>query len=51
MEVLAWGVHGEDTVTNEEHKVQEGPELDCPEVVCALGVFSRSESEVEAQLD
>ena len=51
VEVLDWGVHGENTVPDEEHKVQEGPELDCPAVACALGVFAGPEAEVEAQLD
>ena len=51
VEVLDWGVHGENTVPDEEHKVQEGPELDCPAVAGALRVFTGLEAEVESNGD
>ena len=38
-------------VPHEEDKVHEGPELDCYLVAGALGVFTQSEAEVEAQGD
>ena len=41
----------EDTDPNEEHEVQEGPEMDCLSVAYALGVFEGPEVEVEAQFD
>ena len=40
MEVIDWGVHGEETVPDEEHEVQEGGGLDYPVVACTLGVFT-----------
>ena len=51
VEVLDYGVQGEDTDPDEEQELQEGPELDCPAVAFALGVFTGHEAEVEAQLD
>ena len=36
---------------HEEDKVNEGPELDCSQVVHALGVFTLLDAEVEAQGD
>ena len=51
MEVLDWVVHGEETVPDKEHEVQEGPELDCLAVYCAIGAFAGPEAEVESQLD
>ena len=50
VEFLKWGVHGDETLPDEEHKYQEGPELDCPAVACALGVFVEPEVEVESKL-
>ena len=46
VEVLDWGVPGEETVPDEEPEFQEGPELDYRAVACALGVFSGLDSEV-----
>ena len=46
-----WGVGWEESIPNEEDKFQEGPELDWLAVAGALGVFTRSEAEVDAQLD
>ena len=40
LEVLNWGVGWEELLPDEEHKFQEGPELDCPTVACALGVLT-----------
>ena len=51
MKVLDWGVSGEEMVPNKECEFQEEPELDCPAVARALGVFAVPEAEVEAQLD
>ena len=50
VEVLNWGVHREVNLPDEEHRVQEGPEIDCPEMYRALGVFAGYEAEVESQL-
>ena len=44
-------IPGEETVPDKEQESQEGAELDCPSVVCALGIFAGPEAEVEAQLD
>ena len=44
MEVLNWGVHGDETVPDEEHEIQEGPEIDCLTVVYAIGVFAVPEA-------
>ena len=49
--VLDWGVGGEEMVPDEEHKFQEGPELDCPVVARALGLFAGPEVEVESHLE
>ena len=38
-------------VPNKEHNFQENPELGCPAVARALGVFAGPEAELEAQLD
>ena len=51
VEVLDQGTHGEENVPGEEQKFQEGTKLDCPAVICALGVFSGPDAEVEFQLD
>ena len=50
LNVLDQGVGGDEVVPDEEHKFQEGPELDCPEVACALGISAGPEAEVEGQL-
>ena len=41
MEMSDWGVGWEESIPNEEDKVQEGPELDCLAVTGALDVFTR----------
>ena len=51
LELLDGGVGWEESVPQEEDKVHEGPELDCSLVAGALGVFTQSEAEVEAQGD
>ena len=50
-EMLGTSVPGEKEVPDEEHKVHEGPELDCPAVVGALCVFAGPEAEVEVNGD
>ena len=50
LEVLNQGVGWEELVPDEEHELQEGPELDCPAVARVLGVITGSEAEVEAYL-
>ena len=40
VEVLNWGIHREETVPDKEHEFQEGPELECTAVACALGAFA-----------
>ena len=47
-EMLSGNVPGEEKVPNKEHKVHEGPGLDCPAVAGALRVFTGLEAEVEA---
>ena len=49
--MLNWGIYGEEGVPDKEHEFQEGPELDCPDMACALGVFTVLTSEVEPQSD
>ena len=51
LKVLGWGVGGDEMAPDEEHKIQEGPELGCPVVVDTIGVFTALETEVEAPLD
>ena len=51
LELPDGGVGWEELVPHEEDKAHEGPELDCSPVAGALGVFVRSEAEVEAQGD
>ena len=51
LKLIAWGVCREEIVPNEETKSQEGLELECPAIACALGVFSGPKAEVEPQLD
>ena len=52
LEVLDGGVGWEESIVpHEEDEVHEGPKLDCSLVAGALGVFTRSEAEVEAQGD
>ena len=51
LKLLNQGVCEEEIVPDEEHKLQEGPELDCPLMACALGVFTGPNSEIEPQLD
>ena len=51
LELLDGEVIWEEAVPHEEDKVHEGPELDCSMVAGALGVFTQSETEVEAQDD
>ena len=50
-EMLGGSVPGEEKVTNEEHVVHEGAELDRPAVAVALRVFTGPEAEVEADGD
>ena len=38
-------------VPDKENEFQEGPELDCPAMACALGVFTVPKAEVEPHLD
>ena len=40
LKLLNRGIGGDEMVPNEEHELQEGKELDCPVVACALGVFT-----------
>ena len=47
LELLDRGVCGEEKVPDEEHEFQEGSEMDCPTMACALGVFTGTKSEVE----
>ena len=49
LELLDGGVSWENSVPHEEDKVHEGLELDCSLVAGVLGVFIRSEAELEAQ--
>ena len=49
-EMLDGSVPGEEEVTNEEHEIHEGSELDRPAVAGALRVFTESQAEVEASL-
>ena len=51
LKLIDWGVCGEDIVPDEEYEFQEGLELDCPAMACALGVFAGPKAEVEPQLD
>ena len=51
LELLSWGFYREDIFPDEEHGFQEGLELDCPAMACALGVFAGPKAEVEPQLD
>ena len=51
MKVLDWGVGRDDIVPDKEHELQEGPELDCPVMACALVVFTGPDAEAETQLD
>ena len=51
LEIFDWGISWEESIPNEEDKIQEGMELNCLEVTGALGEFARPEAEVEAQLD
>ena len=51
LEILDWGVGGEEIVRDKEHQFQEGPEQECPVMACALGVFVGLKAEVEPQLD
>ena len=51
LELFDCGVGWEESVPHEEDKVHEGPELDCSAVASTLGVFTKSEAEVEAQGD
>ena len=44
LKVLDWGIGGDDMVPDEEHKFQEGPELDCPAVAHALDEFEGHEA-------
>ena len=51
LELLNGGVGWGESVLHKEDEVHEGPELDCSVVAGALGVFARSEVEVESQSD
>ena len=44
LEVFNWGLGWEESISNEEDKGQEGPELECLSVTGALGVFTRPEA-------
>ena len=46
LKLLDHGVCGEEIVPNEEHKLQEGPKLDCAVMACSLGVFTRPNAEI-----
>ena len=50
-EVIGRGVPREEKVPDKEHEVHEAPELDRPEVVGELHVFTGPEAEVEANYD
>ena len=39
LDVINGGVFQQDLVPHKKRKFQEGPELDCPAVDCALGVI------------
>ena len=49
--MLVGSVPGVEEVTNEEHEVHEGSELDRPAVAGALCVFTGPEEELEANGD
>ena len=44
LKVLDWGVRGDEMIPDEEHKIQEGTELDCPVVAYALGILTGPEA-------
>ena len=44
LKFLDWGVRGDEMVPDEEKKLQEGTELNCPVVACLLGVFTGPEA-------
>ena len=46
LKVLDSGIIGDDMVPNEEQESQEGTELDCTVVSCAIGVFIGPEAEI-----
>ena len=51
LEIINVGIDWEELIPNQEEKVQEGTELDCPEMSCALGVIAKTEAEVETKLE
>ena len=51
MEISDWSIDWEESIPNEEDKVQEGTKLDCSVVAGVLGVFVRPGAEIEARLD
>ena len=51
LKFLYRGVCGEEIAPDEEQKFQEGMELECFTMACALGVFTVPKTEVEPQLD
>ena len=46
-----WSISWEESITDNEDKVQEGEELECSAVTNALGALAQPELEVQAQLD
>ena len=50
LEMFNWGVRWEESIPNKEDEVQEGLELSSLAATSALGVFTRTEAEVEDQL-
>ena len=46
LESLDGGIRREESVSDEEHEVQEGTELDSPAMACALGVLIGPQTEV-----
>ena len=46
LEVFNWVISWERSLSNEEDKNQEVPELECSTVTSALGVFTLPEAEV-----
>ena len=51
LELIDGGIVCKELVPHEEDEVHEGPELDCSPVAVSLGIFTRSEAEVESQGD
>ena len=51
LEMLNGGIIWEESIPNEEEKVQYGKVLDCTGISWALGLITRHEEEVEEKLD